>query len=94
LRDLSPKISGSGSLKVQGDEAARLLIHAVNDNGRGACATVRGGSPVSSLAAANTGENRKMRKLAFNWKQFLFRATFFPESCDNPQPQNLPTARQ
>jgi hypothetical protein len=43
LRDLFPELSGSGSLKVQGDEAARLLDHQVNDYLRKTCASVRSG---------------------------------------------------
>jgi hypothetical protein len=35
-----------------------------------------------------------MRKLAFNWKQFPFRAKYLSEIMENPQPQKLPPAQQ
>jgi hypothetical protein len=94
LRDLSPELGSSGNLKVRRDEAARLLNDAVNHNGRGTCATVRGGLPFPPSECANTGENHKTRKLAFNWKQFPFRAKYSSEIMENPQPQKLPPARQ
>jgi len=45
VRNLSPEPNGSGCLKVQGDEAARLPDHELHEDPRGAGATVRGGNP-------------------------------------------------
>jgi hypothetical protein len=88
LRDLSPEPGGSGSPKVQGDEAARLLDHLVNEKSRGTRATVRDGFPFPALGTENTVEIGKMQKFAFNWKQFPVCTVFDPKTSENPQPQN------
>jgi hypothetical protein len=53
-----------------------------------------------SSATAKTGEVRKTRKLAFNWKQFRFRAKSFsavmgepaaPKTADGAAAANLPS---
>jgi hypothetical protein len=47
-----------------------------------------------SSAAEITGENRKTRKLAFNWKQFPFRAKYRPEIMGESAAPKLPPTRQ
>jgi hypothetical protein len=95
LRDLSSELGGSGSLKVQGDEAARLLVQAVNENGRGTCATVPGGFLFFRLQAVRLGAKvGKRENLLSIGSSFPFAQKVFPESWKNPQPQKLPTARQ
>jgi hypothetical protein len=65
LRDLSPELGGSGSLKVQRDEAARLLNNAVNHHGRGTCATVRGGLPFSAFGMCKHRRESENAKACF-----------------------------
>jgi hypothetical protein len=94
LRDLSPELGGSGSLKVQGDEAARLLNYAMNDNGRGTCATVHGGFLFSVFSSRKHRRRLENAKACFQLEAVSLSRNFFPESWENPQPQKLPTARQ
>jgi hypothetical protein len=47
-----------------------------------------------SSRSANTGEKRKTRKPAFNWKQFPFRAKYLFGIMGESAAPNLPLARQ
>jgi len=95
LRDLSSEPGGSGSLKVQGDEAARLLHQAVNENGRGTYATAHGGLLFfrlqDLLLGAKVGKRENLLSIG---SSFAFAQNIAPASWENPQPQKLPTARR
>jgi hypothetical protein len=97
LRDLSPELSGSGSPKVQGDEATRPLDHQVNKYLPKTCAKVRGGFAFSVFGNRKYREAWKMQRFASNWKQFAFSAIHWcehmrefatPESADGAVARN------
>jgi len=88
LRDLSPERGGSGSLKVQGDEAARLLNQAVNGNGRETCATVRRGFPFFVFSSSNHRKKSENAKACFQLEAvFLSRKIFFRNHGESAAPK-------
>jgi hypothetical protein len=68
LRDLSSELDGSGSVKMQADEAARLPNSVVNDSGRATRATVRGGFPFSVFAICKYRRKTKDAKTCFQFR--------------------------
>jgi len=88
LRDLSPELGSSGSLKVRRDEAARLLNNAVNHNGRGTCATVRGGLPFSALGMCKHRRKSQNTKACFQLEAVsLSRKIFFRNHGESAAPK-------